>query len=92
MGCKESREEGAVIAIENLNECYKMAKLEIPGQYQNCPKGREFSAEFFMIINLARTDPHFFAEKIRLFQSSSYCKNAKLDARVLDDFAEKVRK
>jgi len=33
MGCKEIEKETGVIAIENLNEMYRMAKLEIPGWY-----------------------------------------------------------
>ena len=76
MGCKESKEEGAVIAIENLTEMYKAEKLQLPNQYENCPKGREFSAEFYMTINVARSNPQFFAEKIRLFQSSAFYKKA----------------
>ena len=67
MGCKETRHEGAVIAIENLQAMYKTGGLAIPGHYEPCPKNREFSSEFFMTINLARTDPVFFSEKIRLF-------------------------
>jgi len=76
MGCEQTNDDGKLIKIENLREEYEVnASLSVPEQFANCKKDREFDLDFFMIINCARVNPRFLANKLKLFESSQYCKD-----------------